>query len=213
MATTIVLASATMAGAQDAPPPPGTQPIGRFAVDVRVAFPKFKQDLTTASRLGVTAENLPARAFGLVFGAHVYPTRIGRMTLGLGGELLVSGRSRTVKPTTEGGDEGPTVNTRFSALSPQVSFNFGKRDGWSYVSGGIGWSTFTVEREDDPLPAPESRTKTINYGGGARWFATRHLAFAVDVRFYAVNPQVATATRPAFPRMTLLVLNAGVGFK
>ena len=41
-----------------------------------------------------------------------------------------------------GGRRGPTVNARFSALSPQVSLNFGTRDGWSYLSGGIGWARF-----------------------------------------------------------------------
>jgi hypothetical protein len=201
------------AAAQDAPPLPGSQPIGRVAADVRVAFPKFKQDPNTASGIGVTAVNLPTRTIGLVLGAHWYPKRIGRITLGVGGELFAAHKSRTLAPTTSGGAEGPTVQTRFSALSPQISFNFGNREGWSYISGGIGWSSFTVERADNPLPDADSRIKTINYGGGARWFETKHLAFTVDVRFYAVNPQLATATRPAYPRMTLLALNAGIGFK
>ena len=33
-----------------------------------------------------------------------------------------------------------------------------------------------------------ARLKTINYGGGARWFAKAHVAFSFDVRFYAINP-------------------------
>ena len=88
------------------------------------------------------------------------------------------------------------MNSRFAAISPQVSFNFGARDGWSYISGGIGWSTFTAERQDEPLPDPESRIKTINYGGGARWFAKKHLAVSMDLRFYAVNPQLPTSLTP-----------------
>lgn len=213
MAAVLVLAPCGHAVAQDAPPPPGTRPIGRFVADVRAAFPKFKQDPNVASALDVTIANLPTRTIGLVLGAHWYPKRIGRMTLGLGGEVLTARKSRTLDPATEGGDPGPTVQTRFRAVSPQVSFNFGTREGWSYISGGIGWSGFTTERKDNPLPDAASRSKTINYGGGARWFAKEHLAFTVDVRFYAINPQVATAARPAFPRMTLLVLNAGVAFK
>ena len=33
----------------------------------------------------------------------------------------------------------------------QVSLNFGGRDGWSYVSGGIGWAQFTTELESSPV--------------------------------------------------------------
>ena len=53
----------------------------------------------------------------------------------------------------------------------------------------------------------------INYGGGARWFTNRHTAVSLDLRFYAVNPQEATAARPAQPRMTILTFSAGVAFK
>jgi hypothetical protein len=75
----------------------------------------------------------------------------------------------------------------------------------------MGWSTFTVEREDAPAPADDpARRKTINYGGGARWFAKQHLAVSIDLRFYAVSPEAATASRPAMPRMTLMVFSAGV---
>ena len=36
----------------------------------------------------------------------------------------------------------------------------------------------------------------------------QHIAVSLDLRFYAVNPQDATAGRPAFPRMTILSLSA-----
>jgi hypothetical protein len=201
------------ANAQDAPPLPGSQPIGHFVVDARAAFPNFKKDPNVAADLGVTTENLPGRTIGLVLGAHWYPVHMGKVTLGLGGELLSASKSQTLPPATEGGADGPTVRTHFSTLSPQVSFNFGKREGWSYFSGGIGWSAFTVELADAPPADEATRTKTINYGGGARWFSKDHVAFTVDMRFYAINPQLATATRPALPRMTLVILNAGVAFK
>ena len=139
--------------------------------------------------------NLPTRAFGLVVGAHWYPVRLGIVTFGLGGEVASARRGRTMNTGTKAAPLDVTVNSRFSAISPQVSFNFGARDGWSYISGGIGWSNFTAERKDRPLPDPESRSKTINYGGGARWFAKKHVAVSMDLRFYAVNPQLPTATR------------------
>jgi hypothetical protein len=216
--TAALFGTSTRAGAQDVPRE--DRPIGRFAADVRGTFPKFKQDPNVASGIGVKAANLPTRAFGLVVGAHWYPTHIGVMTLGLGGEVMMAGRSRTLEAaTTTTGTTGttavpgPTVHSHVSALSPQVSFNFGKHQGWSYISGGIGWSNFTAERQDAPLPAQASRSKTINYGGGARWFSKKRIALSADLRFYAINPQLATATRPAFPRMTLMAFSVGAAFK
>ena len=194
-------------------PAPGEQPIGRFVVDARVALPKFAQDPTIASGIGVTAANLPTRALGLVAGAHWYPARLGPVTLGIGAEVLLSRASRTLKPATKDSNPGPTVKSRFSALSPQVSFNFGKRDGYSYISGGIGRSSFTAEREEAPLADPKPRSKTINYGGGARWFTNRHVAVSIDLRFYAVNPVTATSTRPGLPRMRLMVFSVGAGLR
>jgi hypothetical protein len=55
--------------------------------------------------------------------------------------------------------------------------------------------------------------KVLNYGGGARWFAKEHLALSLDLRFYSVSSQVATGTRPGYPKTRLLVLSAGVSFK
>jgi hypothetical protein len=207
----ITFASPRTAAAQETQPE--DLPIGRYVADVRFEFPKFKQDPNVASSIGVATENLPTRGLGLVAGAHWYPLRFGIVTLGFGGELSKAQRGRTMNTGTETAPVEVGVDTRFSAVSPQISFNFGARDGWSYISGGIGWSTFTTERRDAPLPDPESGTKTINYGGGARWFAKKHLAFGFDVRFYAVNPQLATATRPAFPRMTLMSLSGGISVR
>ena len=208
---TFTIAWVSRAAAQETQPE--DLPIGRYVADLRFNFPKFKQDPGVATSIGVATENLPTRGFGLVVGAHWYPLRLGIMTLGLGGELSKASRGRTTTTGTETAPVEVGVNTRFSAVSPQISFNFGARDGWSYISGGIGWSTYTSENAEHPLPDPDSATKTINYGGGARWFAKKHLAFGFDVRFYAVNPQLATATRPAFPRMTLVALCGGISIR
>ncbi len=188
-------------------------PIGRFVVDARAAFPGFPQDAAIAAGLGVTAANLPTRALGMVAGAHWYPARLGPVTFGVGAEVLLSRASRTLEPATKGADGGPTVKSRFSALSPQVSFNFGKREGYSYISGGIGRSTFEAEREDAARADPGRRSKTINYGGGARWFINRHVAVSLDLRFYAVSPQEATSMRPGLPRLRLMVFSVGAGLR
>lgn len=220
-ATALLAAAALLAApretvAQEAPlnVAPRREPIGRFVLDARGAMPRFTQDPVVAEAAGVTPPNLPTRGLGIVAGAHLYPLRLGVVTLGVGGELLASRGSRTLAPDTEDGPEGPTVRTRFSAISPQVSFNFGHRNGWSYISGGMGWSSFTAEREDAAVPDGDGpRRKTINYGGGARWFAKARVAVSLDLRFYAVSPQTATAARPAMPRMTLMVFSAGVSLR
>jgi hypothetical protein len=190
-----------------------TEPIGRFAADLRVAIPRFPSDAAIASALSVTKENLPGRGLGLSAGLHLYPLRMGRVTLGLGGELLIGRASRTLDPAQEGDPPGPTVNARISSLSPQVSLNFGSRRGWSYLSGGIGYATFTVENEASPVASPDGRLRTINYGGGARWFAKEHLAFTFDLRFHRYDPQDAIVGRPAYPGGRMTVLSAGISLK
>ena len=197
----------TAAFAQD------SEPIGRFVVDARVALPRFKDDPGVAASIGVTQDNLPSRGFGIAGGAHLYPFRLGRMTLGVGGEILMSSGSNTLEPQEEGEPAGPTVKTQLSAFTPMVSLNFGSRRGWSYLSAGLGWAGYTVERESAPVGDAESRPKVLSYGGGARWFAKEHLAFTFDLRWYKVSAQAATASRPPYPATTMMVFSAGVSLK
>jgi hypothetical protein len=192
---------------------PNREPIPRFVADAHAAFPKFPDDASIATGLGVTEENLPGRGLGLAFGMHVYPARMGKVTLGLGGRLLISRASSTLDPTTEGGPAGPTVKGYFNAFSPDVSLNFGSGEGWSYVSGGIGWSGLTIENAARPVADADGRLQTINYGGGARWFAKPHLAFSFDLRFYKFGAQEAIVGRPAYPGARMLILNAGISLK
>jgi hypothetical protein len=190
------------------------EPIGPFAADLRVVMPRFKEDVSVATALGVASTNLPTRGLGISGGVHWYPVRMGRLvTLGIGGEVLISRGSNTAEPETESGPEGPTVKTRFSSVSPQVSLNFGKRQGWSYLTGGFGWAGFRTELETSPVADGDSRPLAFNYGGGARWFAKEHLAVSLDLRFYAVGAQEATVGRPAYPSMTLMVISGGISVK
>ena len=73
------------------------------------------------------------------------------------------------------------------------------------------WSI--VPEGQDDYPADTDRVKTINYGGGARWFIKAHLAFSFDVRFYAINPGSAAYRFPQTPRTRLMVVGAGVSIK
>lgn len=201
------------AAAQDPVPPPLLEdPIGPFVVDARATLARFKALPALAEALDREATDLPTRGLGLVAGGHYYPLRSRTWALGVGGELLLRARgSRTVPATTEDGPDGPTVVTRMTAVSPQLSLNFGRRTGYSYVSGGIGWASLTTEIQDTAaVDAETTRRQSINYGGGARWFTKKHLAFSLDLRFYAVRPQEETVGRPGVPRMTVMIFSAGI---
>jgi hypothetical protein len=216
---------AAEAAAQD--PDPDRAPIGWFAADARGVFAKYTGDDALPAFLDVTRENLARRGLGFTLGAHVYPVRFSRrVSLGVGAEVLFSRGSKTLKLESNGGEEeevpdGPTVDARLSAFSPQVSLNFGGRDGWSYISGGIGWTEFSTEVKLETSGTPVTpgndektpRTSTINYGGGARWYMKRHVAFSLDLRFYRVKASEATSKLPALAGTRLLMLSAGVSFK
>jgi hypothetical protein len=185
--------------------------IPRFAVDVHGSMPRFKQMDSLAAPYGLVATDLPTRGVGLDVGGHVYFLTWRWITFGGGASTLIS-RAHAGQKKVDDVLVGKDVTVMLKAVSPQVSFNFGKGNGWSYVSGGIGWTWMPITT----LAAPEdvvARRKTINYGGGARWFTRDHLAFSFDIRFYAINPQAATELLKQTPRMTLTVLSAGVSFK
>jgi hypothetical protein len=189
------------------------QPVGPFAADVRGTFARHKVEPSVANDLGVVPGNMPTRSFGLSGGAHWYPWRAKKITLGVGGEFVVARGSRTVEPTTATAPQGPAVRRHFSEVSPQVSFNFGHRNGWSYISGGVGRSKLYVESADAPVTDAPNRN-TVNYGAGARWFTNHHVAFCVDLRWYSVAPQPPTpGGGVAQPRTTLMVLSAGIGLR
>jgi hypothetical protein len=190
--------------------------IAPFIVDIRGAFARHKAEPSVATDLGVTAGNLPSRSIGLVAGAHVYPLRGSKVTLGLGGNVVIAHGSLALNVVENGVEtptKGPTVRRHFTAFSPEVSLNFGHRNGWSYISGGMfGRSKLYVDRADAPVSQSPYR-RTLNYGGGARWFTTDRVAFSVDFRWYSVAEQLASAGLIAQPRTTLLVLSGGISVK
>jgi hypothetical protein len=126
------------------------------------------------------------------------------VTFGIGASGFWS-RGRRTAVDAAGKPVGPTVETRLASLAPQVSLNFGKRDGWSYISAGIGRSIYTMRRTDVAAPSSVPRVRTLNFGAGARWFARKHVAFSFDLRWYALDGQDETAETPAVPRTTRMV--------
>jgi hypothetical protein len=192
------------------------EPLPPVAVDLRGAFARHKAEPSVATDLGVTPANLPSRSLGLVGGVHGYPLRGRRVSLGLGGNFVIARGSTTldlIDPKTEVTTKSPTVRRHFTAFSPEISLNFGHRNGWSYVSGGMfGRAKLYLERADAPAVSPPYR-RTLNYGGGARWFTTDHVALSVDFRWYSVAEQPAAVGSIAQPRTTLLVLSGGIAIK
>jgi hypothetical protein len=187
------------------------KPLPLIAFDAR-AFMTSVGDVTTENDLHVTATNLPSKVRGFSLGANVYLKRGPGFGIGLGGELVM-GRGRHT--TTDPNGENPDIKTatRLKSLSGNASMNFGQRNGWSYLSGGYGplqlWSYLD---DESPRPAPPS-SMTFNFGGGARWFFSSHVAFSFDIRFYYTQPEVATDFFPGRGRKRLTLLSAGISIR
>jgi hypothetical protein len=200
--------AAAPARAQDPPPR-----LPLFVVDVHGTMPRFPSDsqgLVDSRGLNSLAE-LPGTGLGLQAGLHLYPLRFRVISVGIGGEVVTSRAKQT--PATGSVDLRPTEE-HFRSIAPQLSFNFGNGHGWSYLSGGIGRSNWQLKVQGAADSAADTEPlKTINYGGGARWFIRPHVAFSFDVRFYAINPGTPDITTTGSPRTTLLVIGAGVSVK
>ena len=210
-----ILCVAPSVYAQDPPPK-----IGPFVLDVHGAVPRFPNSPLLAASRSLVVTELPGRGLGMQVGAHVYFLRFRAITFGFGGEAAAS-RSRKKPPATQATPPAGTetvplraTEEKFKTAGAQLSFNFGTGHGWSYISGGIGQSTWSVIPDGRAaFPSDLARLKTINYGGGARWFAKKHVAFSFDVRFHAINPGPAFGPIPGSPRTTMLVIGAGASFK
>jgi hypothetical protein len=202
------------ASAQDPPPPR----IGPFVIDLHASLPTFPadDDQLRASRGLSSVAELPGVGIGVQAAAHLYLLKVKAVTFGIGAEFAAS-RARQSPPATVDTRTGTVLRPaeeRFSTFSPQLSLNFGTGRGWSYLSGGLGVSNWALVPEgQEGYPPDSDPIKTINYGGGARWFMKSHLAFSFDVRFYAINPGAPYQGFPGTPRTTLLVIGAGVSVK
>lgn len=205
----LVAAGVWPSAARGQEPPPR---IPVVAVDIHATVPRFPGDAALAASRSMTMAELPGAGLGLHVAVTLYPLKWRAITFGIGGEVTAN-RSRhqppAFNPELRGAEE------KFLSAAPQLSFNFGTGRGWSYLSGGIGVSQWSLIPDDrgDPFPSDTERLKTINYGGGARWFAKPHLAFSFDVRFYAINPGSPYLGNPGSPRTTLLIIGAGVSVK
>ena len=208
MTIAIVLLAGARAEAQDPPPP-----IPRIVVDLRGSFPKFPRSPQLADSRGLDPRELPGAGLGIEAGVHLSVLKWKAVTFGLGG-LVTLGRSRSSALNVENQPIQRAVTARFTSMTPQLSLNFGTGNGWSYLSGGIGRSTWTVVPEGGlPQLRDEEGLRTINYGGGARWFIKRHVAFTFDVRFHDRDPGSPHDGLPGSPRARFVIIGAGMSVK
>jgi outer membrane protein with beta-barrel domain len=192
---------------------------GPYVIDLRAAMTgapgsgSFYPPITTAI-------SVPQRAFGVGAGAHVYAFKIGVARLGFGVDLLrtrgtattevaaTAAQSTTVVSSTGTFRAAMTVTT----IAPQLSFNFGSHEGWSYLSGGYGISTTHAEVNvpasfEGQTGSRNRHTSTVNVGGGARWFLRERMAVGFDVRFHRL-----LATH-AVPSTQMVGLSVGLSLR
>jgi hypothetical protein len=189
-------------------------PIAPFVIDVRGAFMSLDAS-GSAGAVNLDKAQLPSNGLGLEVGAHVYPLRGRVVSLGVGASLLFvrSSKAPEVPEDEEPDPTDPTVRTRIKGFSPQVSLNFGSRRGYSYVSAGIGTMTRAIDATEGVMlnqMTGDTRARTLNYGGGARWFVNSRLAFSFDMRFYRVAEQEATISSVSLPQQRFFMGSVGI---
>ena len=199
---------------------------GPYVVDLRAAMSGLP---TSASFHPPIPESalVPSRGFGLDAGGQVFVGGLGPARLGFGANVVrVRGTASTAAgvQTSSSGDLLSLLSTAdpirvamtLTAVTPQISFNFGSSDGWSYLSGGYGAAWIHTTAEGTAIVPPggpltldttESASLAVNYGAGARWFMRRHVAVGFDIRFLRIR---STGLRPG---TTQFLASAGVSLR
>jgi hypothetical protein len=218
-ALVLVLAVLFAAPAAAQVPQPG--PPGPYVFDVRGALGGFPRDTAFFPPVP-TGTVVPTRGFGIDLGAHVYLLRLGAARLGLGASVLrAHHKTSPAEPTVAGTSTPPPARTvpdvdaTLTMLVPQLSFNFGTADGWSYVSAGYGRAEVnTATSGIAPAATKESGPlSSINMGGGARWFRSPHLAVGFDVRFHILSARTQEAPLLGTPRSMVITASAGISLR
>jgi Outer membrane protein beta-barrel domain len=140
-------------------------PPGPFVIDVRGVTTGIPASPGLYPDVG-TEFVVPARGFGFDVGAHVYLFNLGPARLGLGVNFIQARGTAT------------DAHATFQTIAPQLSFNFGTSDGWSYLSVGAGTARVNA--------IASASSSAINAGGGVRWFLRRHMAVGFDIRLHRI---------------------------
>ena len=180
------------AAAQDDPPPPGP-----YVVDLRVATSGVPAVPLSTPGPVTGPIDLPTRGTGFDVGGHVYAGRLGPARLGFGASVLA------VTASNEAGEAA------FRAIVPQISFNFGTRSGWSYLSLGAGRAKTTASSlvGSDEVRSDGTQVVAVYAGGGARWCVSNHVAVGFDLRLHRAGADGAT------PAAMLVAASAGISLR
>lgn len=205
-----------------------------FVVDAHAATVGIPQAEGWVPEVPATTK-LPGRYWGMAGGATVYPFRLGIMTFGVGAALIRgSSTADTVVITGTGATATSrvtaAVHTGITSLAPQLSINFGRKLGWSYLSAGAGRSKVTSRTEPSritavtttgtttttptlPIVVPEAWNPSLNFGGGVRWFMKSRLGAGFDVRFITLSSRTPTEILPSARRTRLWNISAGISIQ
>jgi hypothetical protein len=206
------LTSARAAAQTPAPAPPGP-----YVIDVHAVTSGLPGDASFFPP-APSGTLIPSRSLGLNIGGHVYLFRLGPAHVGVGASALQA--LGKISAATQTGT--PAVNMRVRAVAPQLSFNFGSADGWSYLSAGIGLAavrttTSPVEARIDEgtITTPKQvhdtgSLRSVNLGAGARWFVRGRMAFSFDVRVHKI---AAGSGEMGTPATTLVAASAGLSVR
>lgn len=214
LAAALLLVSATSA----AQPP---DPIPRFVADVRGASTGLPTAQGWTPVIPAGGE-VPSRTLGFEVGGHARILGRGGVTLGIGATWLTARGSLTPDPPAEGTTPPPVpppeVSTRFTSFAPQVSLNFGRKHGWSYVSAGLGRARVRSEASTPATPTTPALvesdwTRVLTFGGGARWFINDHFGVNFDLRWHQLASVTGNQMHPSAPRETMLVLGVGISLQ
>ena len=175
-----------------------TPPMTVFVVDARGA-----RRMADAARWPDSARrpanDLPTRGWGFVVGAHVYPVRAkDAFALGFGARCCGSRRDRTVEAETEDAAvDGPTVTTKLEPPRAAGVAQFRRARWLELPHRRARLGKLTTEVEDEPQDDRRDAARTLNYGGGARWFAkstwrSRSICVLFDQRAAGTTGRIAT---------------------
>jgi hypothetical protein len=201
----LLASAAAPASAQSQAPAQGREPLRGAVADLRLLTSSLPSGNGWTPVLPAGGL-LPGRGFGVEGGGQVVigPGRYRRLGVGATG-LVAQGRATGTSPA-------PTVTTRFLTVAPHASMNFGHADGWSSVSIGAGLAKVTSSAAGTAA-VPGEWGLVFHYGAGGRWFLAERVALSLDLRFWALTPRAATATRLRAPATTRIALGVGVSLR
>jgi hypothetical protein len=200
-AATAILIAVPAAGQTTSPP-------GPWVLDVRGVTSAVPTDASFYPTL--TSTVVPSRGFGADVGGHVYLFNVGPARVGLGGGVMFVRATTTAPASTQEGSAtvGQRLSLTMRVIAPQISFNFGSRDGWSYLSAGLGIGSVNTEATDASPGTEESGLRrSLNFGGGARWFIKPRVAFSIDLRAHQMAGGDVT------PRVSVFAVSAGMSIR